>query len=64
LEWRICTVNLVSDSRQPFETGFFLPPDPRKRYGPMLRGRLAVQTEDVLVDRRGFIYITDKNQGL
>ena len=22
------------------------------------------QTEDVLVDTRGFIYITDKNQGL
>ena len=22
------------------------------------------QSEDVLVDRRGFIYLTDKNQGL
>jgi len=24
----------------------------------------VAQTEDVLVDTRGFIYITDKNQGL
>jgi myo-inositol-hexaphosphate 3-phosphohydrolase len=25
---------------------------------------LVLQTEDVVVDIRGFIYITDKNQGL
>jgi myo-inositol-hexaphosphate 3-phosphohydrolase len=30
----------------------------------MPEDRLVVQTEDVLVDRRGYIYITDKNQGL
>jgi hypothetical protein len=30
----------------------------------MPEGRLVVQTEDVRVDRRGFTYITDKNQGL
>jgi len=28
------------------------------------KGKLVAQTEDVLVDSRGYIYITDKNQGL
>ena len=54
----------VSHPRLPREIGHFIPPDPTQRYGPMPEGRLVVQTEDVLVDRRGFIYITDKNQGL
>jgi hypothetical protein len=54
----------VSHPRLPQEIGYFIPPDPTQRYGPMPEGRLVVQTEDVLVDRRGFIYITDKNQGL
>ena len=46
------------------EIGFFLPPDPRKRYVVFSKGKLVAQTEDVLVDTRGYIYITDKNQGL
>ncbi|WP_026870735.1 LVIVD repeat-containing protein [Inquilinus limosus] len=54
----------VSNTRLPREVGFFIPPEPARRYGPMPEGKLVVQTEDVLVDRRGFIYITDKNQGL
>ncbi len=54
----------VSDSRQPIETGYFIPPDPQKRYGPMPEGRLAVQSEDVLVDRRGYMYLSHKNQGI
>ena len=54
----------VKDPRLPVEVGYFMPPEPRKRYGPMPEGELVTQTEDVLVDRRGFIYITDKNQGL
>jgi hypothetical protein len=54
----------VSHPRLPQEVGYFIPPDPTQRYGPMPEGRLVVQTEDVLVDRRGFIYITDKNQGV
>jgi hypothetical protein len=54
----------VSHPRLPQEVGYFIPPDPTQRYGPMPEGPLVVQTEDVLVDRRGFIYITDKNQGL
>ncbi|MBC8044398.1 MAG: hypothetical protein IAF08_13250 [Rhizobacter sp.] len=54
----------VSNRRKPVEVGFFMPPQPTKRFGPMPKDKLALQTEDVLVDRRGFIYITDKNQGL
>lgn len=54
----------VADSRRPVEVGYFMPPEPARRYGPMPEGNLVMQTEDVLVDRRGFIYITDKNQGL
>jgi myo-inositol-hexaphosphate 3-phosphohydrolase len=30
----------------------------------MPEDKLVVQTEDVVVDRRGFIYISDKNQGV
>jgi hypothetical protein len=47
----------------PREVGYFIPPVPRRRYGPFPR-ELAPQTEDVLVDTRGYIYITDNNQGL
>lgn len=54
----------VTDPRKPVEVGHFMPPEPTKRYGPMTEGKLVLQTEDVLVDRRGFIYITHKNQGL
>ena len=32
--------------------------------GQFSQGKLVVQTEDVLVDARGYIYITQKNQGV
>lgn len=54
----------VANSRLPVEVGYFLPPEPARRYGPMPEGALVLQTEDVVVDRRGFIYISDKNQGI
>ena len=41
-----------------------MPPDPRRRYGPFPRDKLVAQTEDVLVDKRGYIYVTDNNQGV
>lgn len=54
----------VSNPRLPRETGHFMPPEPTRRYGPMPAGELTLQTEDVVVDRRGYIYVSDKNQGL
>ncbi len=54
----------VSDVNVPKEIGHFLPPKPTKRFGPVPEDGLVVQTEDVLVDRRGYIYITDKNMGI
>jgi hypothetical protein len=54
----------VSTATAPREVGYFLPPDPRRRYGTFPKGKLVAQSEDVLVDTRGFIYVTHKNQGL
>ena len=53
----------ISNPRLPKEAGYFIPPDPVKRYGPV-PDKLIEQTEDVLVDRRGYMYITNKNQGM
>ncbi len=54
----------ISDARQPREVGYFVPPKPAVRYGPNPVRVLVSQTEDVLVDARGYIYITDKNEGI
>jgi hypothetical protein len=54
----------VREPRRPREVAWFLPPDPTHRFGPQPPSDLVVQSEDVLVDRRGVIYVTDKNQGL
>ena len=54
----------VAHPEQPREVGYFMPPPPAKRFGPMPEGELVLQTEDVLVDRRGYIYISNKNQGV
>jgi len=53
----------ISNARLPKEVGYFIPPDPVKRYGPV-PDKLVEQTEDVLVDRCGYVYITNKNQGM
>jgi len=54
----------IADPRAPKEVGYFIPPDPVKRYGPRPAGGLVVNTEDALIDTRGYIYITDRNQGV
>ncbi|MFL2546640.1 MAG: LVIVD repeat-containing protein [Candidatus Rariloculaceae bacterium] len=54
----------ISTPRNPQEIGWFLPPDPTERRGPLPRGALALQSEDVLVDTRGNIFVSHKNQGI
>lgn len=53
----------IADPRLPREVGSFVPPDPTVRRGVLPR-TLVAQSEDVLVDARGMIYLTDKNHGL
>jgi hypothetical protein len=53
----------IKDPLLPVETGWFIPPQPSERVGPLPRD-LVTQTEDVLVDTRGYIYVTDKQWGL
>ncbi len=54
----------IKNPRAPREVGWFIPPAPTKRYGPIPYDKLVSQTEDVLVDTRGNIFITDKNWGI
>jgi hypothetical protein len=54
----------IRDPLNPRETGWFIPPQPLKRYGPQPPNDLVQQSEDVLVDTRGYIYLDDKHWGL
>ena len=54
----------ISDARTPREVGFFIAPDPLERRGLLPATGLVTQSEDVLVDRRGNIFVTDKNHGI
>ena len=55
----------IGDPRYPREVGYFVAGDPPKRIGqPGVPTRLVTQHEEVLVDARGFIYVSDKNFGL
>src|SRR6185437_16005343 len=54
----------IKDPYQPTESGYFIPPQPTKRRGPQPHTKLVQQTEDVLVDTRGNIYVDDKQWGL
>jgi hypothetical protein len=54
----------IKDPRLPKETGWFILPTPTVRRMPAPYDKLVSQTEDVLVDTRGNIYITNKQWGL
>lgn len=54
----------VSDPRAPEEVGYYVPEDPATRSGPLPAQHLVTQSEDVLIDARGYLYLTDKNYGL
>jgi hypothetical protein len=54
----------IGDERLPREVAWFVPPDPVERRGPLPKSRLVCQSEDVLVDARGNIYVSDKNHGV
>ncbi|HEY0869448.1 MAG TPA: hypothetical protein VGD55_03535 [Acidothermaceae bacterium] len=56
----------VYDTRDPHdvrEVASLIPKSPTERIG-MLPRTLTLQAEDVLVDRRGVVYMTEKNSGL
>jgi hypothetical protein len=53
----------IRDPRQPKEIAYFVPGDPKARVGAK-PSKLVAQSEDVIVDRRGFIYLSDKNHGI
>jgi hypothetical protein len=55
----------IRDPYYPEEVGYFVPADPPERLGsPTLPTKLVTQYEEVVVDTRGFIYVSDKNYGL
>lgn len=56
----------VYDTREPRdvrEVASLIPRPPTRRIGPLPQS-LTLQAEDVLVDRRGIVYLTEKNSGL
>jgi hypothetical protein len=54
----------ISDPLLPREIAYYIPPDPKKRLTSGRGDKLAVASEDVLVDKRGYIFVTDSNMGL
>jgi len=53
----------ITDPRDPHITGYYIPDDPKERRGP-IPAKLVHQAEDVLVDRRGVIYMSEGNSGI
>ena len=53
----------ISQARRPTVAGYFIPDEPATRRGAKPT-ELVTQVEDVIVDRRGFIYISEKNSGI
>jgi len=53
----------VSNPRLPVAVDHFIPDTPVERRGH-LPEELETQTEDVIIDARGYVYISDKNHGI
>ena len=53
----------ISDAHLPKEVAYFVPPVPETRRG-LLPKTMTPQSEDVVVDARGYIYVSDKNHGV
>ena len=53
----------ITDPHDPHITGYYIPDDPAQRRGP-IPAKLVHQAEDVLVDRRGVIYLSEGNSGI
>jgi hypothetical protein len=53
----------IHDPTFPRIAGYWIPDEPVSRRGPQ-PSTLVAQVEDVLVDRRGYVYITEKNSGV
>jgi hypothetical protein len=54
----------IKDPHMPVISGYFIPPQPTTRAGLHPKTTLVNQTEDVLVDTRGNIYVDDKQWGV
>lgn len=53
----------ITDPLSPKIVGFWIPDEPSARRGPH-PSVLVTQVEDVIVDRRGYIYVSEKNSGI
>jgi hypothetical protein len=53
----------ISNPQRPAVAGYYIPDDPPKRLGLLPRD-LVHQAEDLVVDARGYVYMTEKNSGL
>jgi hypothetical protein len=53
----------IKNPRLPKEVGWFIPPTPTKRYGPLPYDKLVSQTEDVLVDRPSTFMLPTRTGG-
>ena len=54
----------IADARQPREIGYFIPPDPPRVAGaPPPPAKWVTDSADVLVDTRGYIYLSDRHAG-
>jgi hypothetical protein len=54
----------ISKPRQPTEAGWFMPPNPPRPAQSQVGEIKVNQTQDVLVDTRGYAYVTDSAWGI